>query len=567
VPLLFIALLQYPQSTLAPKSDFSGALDALFTNIFWWAVAVFVIVEALLLFAIIRFRARPGGPEPKAVHGHTLLEIGWTLAPALILVFIAVPTIQTVFATAGHAPAGALRVEVIGHQWWWEYRYPELGITTANELHVPVEYALHLYERLWTAGERFGIANAGYRAINSLRLEKHYLIWGADITPDYNPYEAGLGFCVALGKGEFMARAALAAIKAKGPRQRLAWFTAPPEIDLFGGTRAAVAGAEARSDQAALGWHAARISLAADVAQSYVGLRSCEAQRAVLEQDAASQAQTASLTREKVRVGFEAPANGALADGAAADASNRATAQRADCEVLLQALVVFTGQPTAALRSRLAERSGTLPQPAAFAVTTLPTQLLAQRPDIAAAERNVVAAAAEVGVAEAARYPRLSFNGSLGIAGLRAGGSSSDGSTWGFGPALTLPLFDAGQRAANRDAAVARYDEARAALDARLRSAVGEVEEALLRLDAATRREADALRAAQGFRDFFAAAESRWRIGAGSLIDREDARRIALNAQSALLTVQRERVAAWVTLYRVLGGGWSATDAAPLNTK
>jgi 4-methylaminobutanoate oxidase (formaldehyde-forming) len=119
------------------------------------------------------------------------------------------------------APALALRVTYLG----------ELGY----EIHVPVEYALHLYERLWAAGAPHGIANVGYRAINSLRLEKQYLAWGSDITPDYNPYEAGLGFCVALGKGEFLARAALAAIKAAGPRQRLLWFTAPAEIDLFGG--------------------------------------------------------------------------------------------------------------------------------------------------------------------------------------------------------------------------------------------------------------------------------------------------------------------------------------------
>ena len=335
------------------------------------------------------------------------------------------------------------------------------------------------------------------------------------------------------------------------------------EVDLFGGTRAQVAAAQARSEQATLGWHAARVSLAAEVAQTYVSLRSCEAQRGVFDEDARSQLQSATLTREKVRVGFESPANGALADGAAADAGNRAIAQRADCDVLMQTLAVLTGQPVAALRTRLAAGSGRLPQPAAFAVAMLPTQLLAQRPDIAAAERDVVAAAADVGVADAARYPRLTFNGSIGLASLRSGGATSDGSTWGFGPALSLPLFDAGQRAANRDAAMARYDEARAALDARLRTAVGEVEEALLRLDAATRREADALRAAQGFRDFYAAAEQRWRVGAGSLIEREDARRIALNAQSALLTVQRERVAAWVTLYRALGGGWSANDAAP----
>ena len=76
-------------------------------------------------------------------------------------------------------------------------------------------------------------------------------------------------------------------------------------------------------------------------------------------------------------------------------------------------------------------------------------------------------------------------------------------------------------------------------------------------------RAAPALRAAQGFRDYFAAAEQRWRIGAGSLIDREEARRTALAANNALVNVQRERVAAWVSLYRALGGGWSASQAAP----
>ena len=129
---------EFPQSTLHPASDFAGQLDALFRGIFWWALGVFVVVEGLLLYAIIRFRRREGGPEPRQLHGHTALEIGWTIAPAIILVFIAVPTIRTIFASTGEAPPGALRVEVIWHQWWWEFRYPELGITTANELHLPV---------------------------------------------------------------------------------------------------------------------------------------------------------------------------------------------------------------------------------------------------------------------------------------------------------------------------------------------------------------------------------------------------------------------------------------------
>jgi 4-methylaminobutanoate oxidase (formaldehyde-forming) len=121
----------------------------------------------------------------------------------------------------GIARALVLRVSYVG----------ELGY----ELHVPTEYALYLYDALWNAGEPFGIANVGYRAVNSLRLEKHYLAWGSDITPDYNPYEAGLGFCVALGKGEFAARAALARVKAAGARRNLAWFDAQGDIDMWGG--------------------------------------------------------------------------------------------------------------------------------------------------------------------------------------------------------------------------------------------------------------------------------------------------------------------------------------------
>ncbi|OGU10109.1 MAG: cytochrome c oxidase subunit II [Gemmatimonadetes bacterium RBG_16_66_8] len=126
----------FPQSTLHPASDYATHIDGLFRWIFGFAVGVFVVVELLLLYVIIRYRARPGAPEPAGVHGNTLLEIGWTLVPAIILILIAVPTIQTIFRTDGTPPEGALEVDVIGHQWWWEYRYPQLGITTANELHV-----------------------------------------------------------------------------------------------------------------------------------------------------------------------------------------------------------------------------------------------------------------------------------------------------------------------------------------------------------------------------------------------------------------------------------------------
>ncbi len=132
----------FPQSTLQPRSDFARATDVLFTDIFWWATGVFLVVETLLVVALIRFRHREGRAAPKPTHGHTLMEIAWTLAPAAILVFVAVPTVRTIFATAGEAPADALKVDVIGHQWWWEFRYPELALVTANELHVPLGRAV-----------------------------------------------------------------------------------------------------------------------------------------------------------------------------------------------------------------------------------------------------------------------------------------------------------------------------------------------------------------------------------------------------------------------------------------
>lgn len=129
----------YPQSTLHPRSDLGTELSDLYMQIFWWAVLVFIIVESLLVYAVIRFRARPGQEgEPKQIYGHTALEIAWTVAPAVILVFIAVPSVQSIFRTSQPPPADALEVEVIGHQWWWEFRYPEYNLVTAGEMHIPV---------------------------------------------------------------------------------------------------------------------------------------------------------------------------------------------------------------------------------------------------------------------------------------------------------------------------------------------------------------------------------------------------------------------------------------------
>ncbi len=121
----------------------------------------------------------------------------------------------------GYARVLAVRIGYVG----------ELGY----ELYVPQEFTGQVYTFLWFEGQKHGIANAGYRAIDSCRLEKGYLYWSGDISPDYNPYEAGLGFCVALDKGDFLGREALARIKAEGVSRKLCTFTLDGFAPFHGG--------------------------------------------------------------------------------------------------------------------------------------------------------------------------------------------------------------------------------------------------------------------------------------------------------------------------------------------
>ena len=110
-----------------------------------------------------------------------------------------------------HVPALALRLSYVGELGW--------------EVYAPAEYGAHLWDTLWEAGRPFGVVAAGGDAFDSLRLEKGYRLWGADVHAEYNPYEAGLGFAVRLDKGDFLGRPALERIKAQGITRRLCCLT------------------------------------------------------------------------------------------------------------------------------------------------------------------------------------------------------------------------------------------------------------------------------------------------------------------------------------------------------
>lgn len=333
------------------------------------------------------------------------------------------------------------------------------------------------------------------------------------------------------------------------------------ELDLFGANRAGADAAQARLEGSQASWHDARVSVAAEVANTYVSLRACEAQVAQTQLDATSRAETSRLTGLAAQAGFQPPAAAELARASAAQGSATLAQQRAQCDLAVKSLVALTGLDEAALRRDLGAGSAKLPQPAELGVAAVPAEVLAQRPDVLAAAREVVAASADTAQAQAQRWPRITLAGSIGAARFESGGVSTDGTTWSIGPiAVTLPLFDGGTRRANAEAAKARYEAATVAYAASLRGAVREVESALVALQSTAARGEDARVAAEGFERSYRATESRYRGGVASLFELEDARRSAVAAQSALIDLQRERVAAWIALYRALGGGWSAAD-------
>ena len=337
------------------------------------------------------------------------------------------------------------------------------------------------------------------------------------------------------------------------------------EIDLAGGSRASLDAAAQRLLGADAQWHEARVSVAAEVANQYDSLRTCRALADVTQLDAASRQETARLSGLSTQAGFTAPSADALARASAADARGRSARQAALCELDLKALVALSGLEEPDLRQKLTLAQVERAQAAIISIASVPADVLAQRPDVFSAGREVAAASADIGSAQAARYPRLGLSGSIGATQVRASGSTISLDTWSIGPlTLSLPLLDGGRRAANVEAAQARYEEAAALYRASVRQAVSEVEEALVNLQSGEARQGDAETAVAGYRAAFTGTEALYKNGLASLPQLEDARRTLLTAEIARVSLQQERKAAGVALYRAMGGGWTPA-LAPLN--
>jgi outer membrane protein, multidrug efflux system len=344
-------------------------------------------------------------------------------------------------------------------------------------------------------------------------------------------------------------------------------FNASWEIDLFGGKRAAVDEQVAQADAAQHDWHAARVTLAADVAGTYVNLRLAQAREEVAELDRMLAAQLAAWGRRQQAAGLLNASDVALMQTDASLAAVRRSTERAETQVALQELALLLAVPAAALATELqapalpdawASPRRALPSVPGFAVHALPAQLLGQRPDVAAAHQRWLASLAHQRGVDAQRYPQLSLGALVGEARLSVGGRSSASSPWSIGPSLTLPLFDGGARRAQGRAALAAADEAAATLQAKWQAAVAEVEESLERMVATRDRQREAESVAREWQGIARRAVLQAQAGLYGGPQRVASQRNALAAHNDLLTAQADQAQAWFRLYRSLGGGWNA---------
>lgn len=339
-------------------------------------------------------------------------------------------------------------------------------------------------------------------------------------------------------------------------------FDASWEIDLWGGSRRATESAEARAQSVEEAGRAVVMQIIAEVVRAYIDLRAAQSLEANARVDAAAQADVVRLVGERLEAGLAS-----RFDLARAEAQARATAAavpgfEGDAAAASFRLAMLLGRPPEALHARLSV-TAPLPRIHTEIAAGLRSDLLRRRPDIRAAERDLAASTAEVGVATAELFPRLSLLGGVGLQARQPGDLlASDSLRFQFGPSLRWPIFSGGRIRAQIRAADARADAAAIRYERAILNALSDSETAINRFAAArrTRAERDGARAtAQQALDM-----ARLRYLAG-----EDDLTALLQSQTSLTAADRLGIQACAdelrqltALYKALGGGWEAVGGA-----
>lgn len=164
VGLMMQACGHYPATTFAPRSNLTQSIQDLYFEVIGWDSLILLLVVALVVLIIVRYSTRPTGrpTPPPPVFESRALEVAWVAGPALILAFIAVPSLHLVYSSQrAKPPADALIINITAHQWWWQGNYPQLGIQTANEFHIPVNRPVRFIMRSADVIHSFWIPQLG----------------------------------------------------------------------------------------------------------------------------------------------------------------------------------------------------------------------------------------------------------------------------------------------------------------------------------------------------------------------------------------------------------------------
>ena len=327
------------------------------------------------------------------------------------------------------------------------------------------------------------------------------------------------------------------------------------EIDLWGRVRRGVEASAASAQASAGDLASARLSAQALLVQDYLLLRVQDAEIDLLRSTVAGYERSLQLTNNQYAVGVVARADVVQADAQLKSTQAQvldATIQRAQLE---HAIAVLVGKPPAELEIAPRRFAPTFPD----IPLALPSELLERRPDVAAAERRVAAANAQIGVAQAAFFPALSLSASGGLQSSTLGNLLSLPSrTWSLGAGLAQTIFDAGLRQAQKSQAIAAYDEAVANYRATVLAAFQDVEDnlaALRLLEQEAAVQADAVKAAQ---QAAAIVGNQYKAGIVNYVTVVVLQAAALSAQRTELAIVGRRLTAAVALIKALGGGWNA---------
>jgi NodT family efflux transporter outer membrane factor (OMF) lipoprotein len=332
------------------------------------------------------------------------------------------------------------------------------------------------------------------------------------------------------------------------------------EIDLAGRTRREVEAAVARFGSQTESRNDARVVVAAEVANAYIGYRVAAERRELAQRTTASLAASAHLIELQRRAGLASDSDLRSAEAdrlASAEAPALLDAART---AALQRLFALTGIPAATLEERLG-RPSAVPQPPESTPVGVPAQLLKRRPDVRRAERDLAAATADAGAAVAAQFPRLSLTGNGGFDSVRTGDLTSAASRyWSLAPQLTLPLFAGGRLHQQSQASEAARQAALASYRSTVLHAIADAESAVVQY-AGDRRNASSLAgAASRLEENAALQRQRYVAGDVSQVEVLAAERSANRAADQRSQGVGQAVLDFVALQRALGGGWQGAN-------